>query len=80
MKYKADVYLLKPCNEEQTNESMQDVIKEHYHQKAFQDLQNKQKMMTANVWSTSLLSVTNTPIYSTPEETITYIRELLSVR
>lgn len=64
MKYKVHHYLLKPCNEEQIIESMQDVIKEHYHQKAFQDLQNKQKMMTANLHYSLLSNILRERTYS----------------
>ena len=49
MRYRVHHYLLKPCNEEQIIESMQDVIREHYHQKAFQDMQNRQKVMLSNL-------------------------------
>lgn len=49
MRFRVHHYLLKPCNEEQIIESMRDVIREHYHQKAFQDMQNRQKTLTTNL-------------------------------
>lgn len=49
MRYRVHHYLLKPCNEEQIIESIKDVIQEHYHQKAFQDMQNRQKTLLSNL-------------------------------
>ena len=49
MRFRVHHYLLKPCNEDQIIESMQDVIKEHFHQKAFQDMQERQKNLVTNL-------------------------------
>ncbi len=49
MRYRVHHYLLKPCNEEQIIESIRDVIQEHYHQKAFRDMQNRQKALLSNL-------------------------------
>lgn len=55
MRFRVHHYLLKPCNEEQIIESMRDVIQEHYHHRAFQDMQNRQRMLVSNLHH-SLLS------------------------
>lgn len=55
MRFRVHHYLLKPCNEEQIIESMKDVIQEHYHHKAFQDMKNRQKLLVSNLHH-SLLS------------------------
>ena len=49
MRYRVHHYLLKPCNEEQIIDSIKDVIQEHYHQKAFRDMQNRQKSLISNL-------------------------------
>ena len=49
MRFRVHHYLLKPCNEDQIIESIQDVIKEHFHQKAFQDMQERQKNRVTNL-------------------------------
>ncbi len=55
MRFRVHHYLLKPCNEEQIIESMGDVIQEHYHHKAFKDMQNRQRLLMSNLHR-SLLS------------------------
>lgn len=52
MRFRVHHYLLKPCNEDQIIESIQDVIKEHFHQKAFQDMQERQKNLVTNLHTT----------------------------
>ncbi|MDK2968148.1 response regulator [Lacrimispora sp.] len=69
MKYRVHHYLLKPCNEEQIVESMQDVIKEYYHRQAFQDLKERQKALTANLHHSIMGNIINEQIFkSDPAE------------
>ena len=49
MRFRVHHYLLKPCNEEQIIESMKDVIQEHYHHRAFQDMKNRQRLLVSNL-------------------------------
>lgn len=63
MRFRVHHYLLKPCNEEQIIESMKDVIREHYHQKAFQDMQNHQKSLTANLHHSLLSNIIHERTY-----------------
>lgn len=63
MKYRVHHYLLKPSNEEQIIESMQDVIKEYYHRRAFQDLQDRQKALTDNLHHSVLANIINERIF-----------------
>ncbi len=49
MRFRVHHYLLKPCNEEQIIESMKEVIEDHYHQKAFQEMENRQKLLISNL-------------------------------
>lgn len=57
MKYRVRHYLLKPCNEEQIIESMQEVIQEYYRMRAFQELQDKQRALTDNLHYSILSSI-----------------------
>lgn len=63
MKYRVHHYLLKPSNEEQIIESMKDVIKEYYHRRAFQDLQDRQRALTDNLHHSVLANIINEQIY-----------------
>ncbi len=63
MKYRVHHYLLKPSNEEQIIESMQDVIKEYYHRRAFQDLKDRQKALTDNLHHSVLANIINERIF-----------------
>lgn len=67
MRLRVHHYLLKPCNEEQIIESMKDVIKEHYHQKAFQDMQQRQKNLITNLHYHLLSNIIHERIYM-PDE------------
>jgi len=70
MRFRVHHYLLKPCNEDQIIESMKDVIREHYHQKAFQDMQNHQRTLTNNLHHNLLSNIiherTYLPEFSSP--------------
>ena len=68
MKYNVRHYLLKPCNETQIIESMQEVIQEHYQNRAFQELQDKQKALTENLHHSILSNIINEGV-SLPEAT-----------
>lgn len=63
MKYRVHHYLVKPCNEEQIIESMQDVIREYYHRRAFQGLQDRQRALTDNLHFSVLANIINERIY-----------------
>lgn len=63
MKYRVHHYLLKPSNEEQIIESMQDVIREYYHRRAFQDLKDRQKVLTGNLHRSILTNIINEQIF-----------------
>lgn len=63
MRFRVHHYLLKPCNEDQIIESMKDVIREHYHQKAFQDMQNRQKVLTNNLHHNLLSNIIHERTY-----------------
>ncbi|MEY8354170.1 response regulator [Lachnospiraceae bacterium 54-53] len=63
MKYRVHHYLLKPSNEEQIIESMQDVVKEYYHRRAFQELQDRQRALTDNLHHSVLANIINELIY-----------------
>lgn len=66
MKYKVHHYLLKPCNEEQIIESMQEVIREYYRRRASLELQDKQRTLTDNLHRSILSNIINEGV-SLPE-------------
>ena len=68
MKYNVRHYLLKPCNETQIIESMKEVIQEHYQNRAFQELQDKQRALTDNLHHSILSNIINEGV-SLPEST-----------
>lgn len=63
MRFRVHHYLLKPCNEDQIIESIQDVIKEHFHQKAFQDMQERQKNLVTNLHYNLLSNIIHERIF-----------------
>ncbi len=63
MKYKVHHYLLKPCNEEQIIESLRDVIKEHYHQVAFQDYSRQERVAEASFQHNLIYSIIQEYLY-----------------
>ena len=68
MKYRVRHYLLKPCNEEQIIESMQEVIQEYYKTRAFLELQDRQRALTDNLHHSILSSIISEGV-SQPEST-----------
>ena len=68
MRFRVHHYLLKPCNEDQIIESMQDVIKEHFHQKAFQDMQERQKNLVTNLHYNLLSNIIHERIFLQDED------------
>ncbi len=67
MKYRVRHYLLKPCNEEQIIESMKEVISEYYRRRAFQELQDKQRVLADNLHHSILANIINEGV-SLPEQ------------
>lgn len=68
MRFRVHHYLLKPCNEDQIIESIQDVIKEHFHQKAFQDMQERQKNLVTNLHYNLLSNIIHERIFLQDED------------
>lgn len=68
MKYRVRHYLLKPCNEEQIIESMQEVIQEYYKRRASQELQDQQRALTDNLHHSILSNIISEGV-SQPEST-----------
>lgn len=59
MKYGVRHYLLKPCNEEQIITSIQEVIKDCYHKKAFKKIQEQQKLLLENLYDNVITNIIN---------------------
>lgn len=76
MRFRVHHYLLKPCNEDQIIESIQDVIKEHFHQKAFQDMQERQKNLVTNLHYNLLSNIIHERIFLQDEDGPSWIPTL----
>lgn len=59
MKYGVRHYLLKPCNEEQIIASVQQVIEDCYHRRAFRQTQEQQKLLLQNLHNNIIANIVN---------------------
>jgi len=68
MRYGVKHYLLKPCNEEQIKESIRSVVADSYHTRAFNNMQEQQRVVAASHYMSIVTAIINDAVAANESE------------